>query len=378
MKKFLLPIYFILFLTSCFSGVNINKEESTLKEIPLKYASHLKIFQVQDHYIVKIRNPWDTTKTLHTYFIITDKNFKEDTVKKSDNEYTIIKTPVEKALIFTSLHAGLIKNLGAKNSISSLCDVEYILDKELQEDIKSGKIKDLGSSMTPDVEKIIVENPQIIMLSPYQNSGGFPMLAKTKIPIIECADYMENSPLAQAEWIKFYGLLFGKKDFADSIFSSVEENYLNLKKLAENSNKKAKLLPNSLIGAVWYMPAKKSTAAKFYLDAGFEYPFDYLEGFGTVPLNFETVLSKAYDCDIWLVKYNREKDYDTESFSKENPNYNKFKAFKEKNVYFCNLSYIPYYDEIPFQPDLLLKELIKIANPEILKDYQLRYFKKLK
>jgi len=373
MKKTLLLWLLSLFLLSCFSGQNNFFDEKNFKEIPLKYATHLKIFDCGGFYAVKIRNPWDTTKTLHSYILV-DKNFNGDFSDFQD--FTVIKTPVENTLVFTSLHASLLKTLGCKNAISSLCDVAYVLDKELLEDVKSGKIKDLGSSMSPDIERIMLQKPEIIMLSPYESSGGFSLLSKTKIPLVECADYMENSPLAQAEWIKFYALMFNKFDFAETYFSQVEKNYLTLKNLVDGAVSKPSLLPNSLTGTQWYMPTKNSTAGKFYVDAGFNFLFDYLDGYGTVPLDFEAVFSKAYDADFWIVKYNRDKDYGLESFSNENPNYRNFKALKNKNVYFCNLSYVPYYDETPFRPDFLLQDLIKIAHPELLTEYQLRYFKK--
>ena len=125
------------------------------------------------------------------------------------------------------------------------------------------------------------------------------------------------------------------------------------------------------------MPTGNSTAGKFYVDAGFDFLFNHLQTYGTVPLNFEKVFATAYNADCWIVKYNRDKDYDLQSFSAEHPNYKDFKAFKDKNIYFCNLSYIPYYDETPFRPDLLLRDLIKISHPELLQDYSLRYFTKV-
>ncbi len=375
MKNIILIILSLcLFLSSCFSNREEKQINGKLECLPLKYATHLKIFKANGYFIVNIRNPWDTTKILHSYALV-EKTSNVDL--PADNNLTVIKTPVEKSLIFTSLHASLIKNLGCKDCISSLCDVEYVLDEDLKNDIATGKIKNLGSSMNPDVEKILVESPEIIMLSPYQTSGSFGLLGKTKIPLVECADYMENSPLAQAEWIKFYGLLFGRGNFADSVFLDIEKNYINLKEIAKGYSSRPKVLANSLTGAVWYMPAKKSTAAIFYMDAGFGYPFVNLEGFGTVPLNFESVFAKAADADCWIVKYNRTVDYNLESFAAENPNYKKFNAFKNKNVYACNLSYIPYYDQTPFRPDLLLKDLIKIAHPQAFEGYNLRYFKKL-
>lgn len=83
--------------------------------------------------------------------------------------------------------------------------------------------------MNPDIEKVIDMHPDGILLSPYENSGGYGRIEKLNIPILECADYMETSALGRAEWVHFYGLLFGKEAEADSLFAGVEEAYLSLR-----------------------------------------------------------------------------------------------------------------------------------------------------
>jgi iron complex transport system substrate-binding protein len=66
--------------------------------------------------------------------------------------------------------------------------------------------------MAPDIERIIALKPEAILLSPFENSGGYGKLDKLHVPIIEAADYMESSPLGRAEWMKFYGMLFGNEE----------------------------------------------------------------------------------------------------------------------------------------------------------------------
>lgn len=90
--------------------------------------------------------------------------------------------------------------------------------------------------MAPDIERIIALKPETILLSPFENSGGYGKLDKLHIPIIEAADYMESSPLGRAEWMKFYGMLFGNEEGksngisgscepkADSLFAKIERN----------------------------------------------------------------------------------------------------------------------------------------------------------
>ena len=74
------------------------------------------------------------------------------------------------------------------------------------------------------------------MLSPYESSGGYGQLGKLGIPLIECADYMETSPLGRAEWMKFYGILIWKKALADSLFSAVKKEYRNVTRQAQKSS----------------------------------------------------------------------------------------------------------------------------------------------
>ena len=82
--------------------------------------------------------------------------------------------------------------------------------------------------MNPDMERIIDLHPDAILLSPFENSGGYGRIEKLNIPIIECADYMETSALGRAEWMRFYGLLFGAAPQADSLFAEVDSCYSDL------------------------------------------------------------------------------------------------------------------------------------------------------
>ena len=112
-------------------------------------------------------------------------------------------------------------------SIGGVCDLKYIKLQEVQDGCRTGSIADVGNGMNPDIEKIIDLHPDAIMLSPFENSGGYGRVEKLNIPIIECADYMETSALGRAEWMRFYGLLFGEAQKADSLFAEVEKTIMS-------------------------------------------------------------------------------------------------------------------------------------------------------
>ena len=376
MNKFLLSakiVMTVLILTAC-GGKNktsLNLEGGdTLK---LKYARNITITAYKDFNVATLRNPWDSTKTLHTYILVD----KESPMPTNLPEGTIVRTPLSKAIIYSSVHSSLFNELGAFNAIKGVCDLKYIKLDKVQQACKNGSITDVGDGMSPDIEKIIDLHPDAILLSPFENSGGYGRVEKLDVPIIECADYMETSALGRAEWMKFYGLLTGKSIQADSIFSAVEKEYTSLSQKALAQKNKPTLITELKSSSTWYVPGGNSTAAKLYHDAGANYIFSNDNHSGSIPMAFESVFEKGYAADFWLMKYNQAKDKTYKELKEEYSPYANFNAFKNKQIYGCNTNYVPFYEESPFHPDFLLADLIKIFHPDLMKEHELKYFSKL-
>jgi iron complex transport system substrate-binding protein len=187
---------------------------------------------------------------------------------------------------------------------------------------------------------------------------------------------MESTPLGRAEWLRFYGLLFGCEQKADSLFDAIDKNYNQLKTLVTQKNRPSVLLDN-VTGSVWYVPGGKSTIGQMIQDAGGSYPWAADEHSGSVSLPFENVLEKAGETDVWLFRYSSDHDITYDELRSEHHGYNQFKAFREKNVYGCNVELSPFYEETPFRPDWLLNDFIRILHPELEGLAPLRYYKKL-
>ena len=363
------------FLTSCGGGnTNVSSSGDGIA-IPLSYAENLKLTQFPDYVKAEIRNPWDTTKLLHTYLLVPDSINLPENLPQG----TVVRTPLKNSLVYSSVHNSLISELGAIDAIRGVCDAQYIHQKELADRIASGVVADCGNSMTPNIEKIIKLNPDGILLSPFENSGNYGKLGQLGIPIIECADYMETSPLGRTEWMNFYGLLYGKSATADSLFSKTSNDYLQLKSLTADASAKPKVLVDRLYGSSWNVPAGHSTMGIFIEDAGGVNPFAYIDRSGSKGLSGEQVLHKAGDADIWIVRYSQSNNKTIKELSSDNAIYPQFKALKEGNVYGCNTSEVFFYEEVPFHPQWLLADLISIFHPDIeIPDFGHHYFSQMK
>lgn len=367
-----LLIFSVLIVSSACS-TQLNNVPMMGEIVELRHATHLKIQQLDSCTLVQIINPWDTTQLLHSYVIV----HRDSVLPSQLPNATLVRTPINNALVYTSVHLGLIENLGAIAQVGGVCDADYILQPLAKQLVKNGTIRDVGNSMSPNIETIIALSPDAILLSPFENSGGYGAIEKLGVPIIECADYMEVSPLACAEWMLFYGLLFGKENVADSLFRVVEENYCRLRDSVALITDKPSLVVELKSGSAWYVPSARSTTGRFYIDAGANYLFANITKNGAVPLAFETVYETAYDADFWLFKYNRPTNITYQQLSVENQLYSEFTAFKNKNIYACNTFSSPYYDQVPFRPDWLLRDLVAIFYPNLLPNYNLRYYSKL-
>lgn len=365
-----------LFLSACGGGgrASVSPDGEEADTLHFNYAANIEILKYNDFTRVDLRNPWDTLKTLHTYLLVDKRKPLPDNLPDG----TVVRTPISKSVVYSAVHCSLLNDLGALSSIAGVCDFKYINLQAIKDRKEKNAVADCGESMNPDMERIIDLHPDAILLSPFENSGGYGRVEKLNIPLIECADYMETSPLGRAEWMRFYGLLFGVAPQADSLFAEVEANYRKLKQRAALSSTSLSIISELKSGSAWYVPGGHSTVARLFRDACGRYAFADDTHSGSIPLAFETVFDKAGDADVWTIKYNRDRDITYADLESDYAGYTGFKAFKERNIYGCNTGKVPFYEETPFRPDYLLADFIQMLHPEIGDLGGLRYFCKLK
>ena len=385
-----------------------------------------------------IANPWKAGTMLHRYILIPKGEEGDKTVTRLALQRTsgmgcttdTVRTPVERSAVFIAPHCQLMYELGCQQAIRGVCDLNYINIPDVRkraasagnassEKASSGNafagngssgnasaqnsIVDCGSSMAPDIERIIALKPEAILVSPFENSGGYGKLDKLRIPLIEAADYMESSPLGRAEWMKFYGMLFGKdKNIsttaagkaseaaagkaseatlpascelrADSLFAQIEKEYLKLKAEAGKLPKGLSILTERKTGGVWYVPGGQSTIGILLKDANARYIFSDDQHSGSLPMSPEQILAKGNQVDVWAFKYFGGAPLSQVQLLQEYDGYKALAAFSRGNIYQVDTSTVPYFELTSFHPELLLREFIILAHGS--RFGKLRFYKK--
>ncbi|MBO7317376.1 MAG: ABC transporter substrate-binding protein [Bacteroidales bacterium] len=370
-KTFLLIATAILMLWCSGCGSTSMADASTIDEQPIaiEYAQGYRMAQGEGYTRIDIVNPWDTTTLLHTYILIDS----QATPPQELPQGVVIRTPLRNSLIFSSVHCSLLAELQCLDAIGGICDSEYNYIEELQSRLQAGTLADAGNSTSPDIEQIIDLNPDAILLSPFENLRH-ERLEKTGIPIIECADYMENTPLGRAEWMRLIGRLYGRAELADSLFNHIKNSYLSTAERLATVQNKPLVITERRIGQVWYIPGGKSYMARLLSDAGAQYPWSDNNNTGSIALSFESVLERGQNADFWLIKYHAPQNITYSDIKQEYAPNARFKAFEQRHIYGCNTQYLRYYEETPFHPEQLLQDLGAIFHPSLFTTHQPYYF----
>lgn len=408
----------LLVLTACQGGKTTAGEAEEGDTLKMKYAKLLTIVKhgekgtaslnndaedAEYQYAeVNVANPWKAGTLLHRYILIPKGKEGDETVARLALQRTsgmgcttdTVRTPVERSAVFIAPHCQLMYEMGCQQVIRGVCDLDYINIPDVKKRAASaGKasvgnsIVDCGSSMAPDIERIIALKPEVILLSPFENSGGYGKLDKLHVPIIEAADYMESSPLGRAEWMKFYGMLF-KKDGnapktalaascepkADSLFAKIEKEYLKLKAEAAGYPKGLSILTERKTGNVWYVPGGQSTIGILLKDANARYIFEDDEHSGSLAMSPEQILAKGKQVDVWAFKYFGGAPLSQAQLLQEYDGYKALAAFNRGNIYQVDTSTVPYFELTSFHPELLLREFFILAHGE--RFGKLRFYKK--
>ncbi len=373
-----LKIAIISSLLLLISACKAEKKEFviTKSKTSIKHAKGFDIQLFDDYKKLIIKSPHPDTKEQIEYILLQ----KGEKTPDGLNGLKIIRTPIEKLVVTSTTHIPMLELLNAETSLVGFPNLQYISSTKTRQLIAGGAIKELGNEQDINTEVLLNLQPEIVIgFSMSSNNKMFTNIEKAGIPVLLNGDWLEETPLGRAEWLKFFGVLFAKEKQADSIFDAIEKQYNEAISIAKNAKTKPTILSGVLFKEVWNLPAGDSFVAQFLKDANTNYLWADTKGKGSLSLNFESVFEKGQQADYWI---------DTgiftsfEELKNANQHYAEFDAFKNKNTYsFANKTGenggVLYYELAPIQPHIVLKDIIKAVHPELLPEYEPFFLEKL-
>ena len=268
--------------------------------------------------------------------------------------------PYERIVCTSATHMGFISELGMTNKVVGVCRPErvYNLSKEDRE-----RITDIGDDMQPSMEKILLLNPDLVILYTYAQGDPIPAQVEALgIPILYCNEWTETTPLARAEWIRFFGAIFGCLNHADSIFASVRDAYEQLK--VDSLKFKGKSLMSGMSWrGTWYVPAGGTFMGNLFRDAGAQYKYEDNPSTSSIPLTMEQAIQDFAQADVWVgCEANSLKEL--EAIDKKHTWFN---AFQTGQVYNFRRRALPsgandFWESATVHPERVLQDLQKVLR----------------
>ena len=372
-------LVFFLFLIC----IQCKKEEEIINTKPVEtgnsiaFAKNISIYKHSGFSIVKIINPWPDAVKNFTYILKEKNGIIPDSLQK----YTSIAVPLQSIVVTSTTNIPMLEMLSLEKSLVGFPHTDYISSVKTRNLIDKGFVKNIGQNEKLNIEQLIDLNPNLIVTFGVGNSNPvLENLEKSGLKILIQADWMEQTPLGKAEWIKLYGSLFGKEEEAENQFNSIVKNYNKSLQLVANKKPISTVLYGSMYQDQWFVAKGNSWVAQFIKDAKGKYLWANVPGTGSLSLSFENVFEKAQNGDFWIASTPCKT---LAEFDKTNPHYKEFSAFKSKKVYTFNSKVgatggAIFYELAPCRPDLVLQDYIKIFHPDVLPNYKFTFVEKLK
>ncbi len=287
--------------------------------------------------------------------------------------YTRVDVPVRSVICMTSLQLSNFIKLGQLDKVVGITSTRHLFNKDMKARLKSGKAHKIGIEGNFDNEVIMALSPDVIFISPFKR-GGYDAIRNVDIPLIPHLGYKEPTPLGQAEWIKVIGILTGNVEKANRLFAEIKQRYNAVKAMVDTVSSRPVVFSGEMRGGNWYAVGGKSFLAQIFKDAGGDYFLKDNKESGGVTLDYETVYSNAADADYWRIVNSFDGEFGYEALKELNARYADFKAWKEHGVIYCNMKQVPFYENMPVEPDEVLADFVAVFHPEILPGRVPKYY----
>lgn len=342
----------------------------------IEYAQGFTIQNHGTHKEITVSNPWPEAKQELTY-ILHPKGTKKPF---TSNKAIFIEVPVDRVVVTSTTDIPILEYLDLEQKLVGFPHTDYISSEKTRALINKGAIKELGKEYNLNTEVVLELAPELIIgFSATGDTKAYDLIQKTGIPVVYNGSWMEKHPLGRAEWIKFVAAFFGKETSAETVFQDIKTTYNEALSLAKNNKNTPTVLSGSMFRDIWHVPGGDSYLSQFFKDANTQYLWVDNNDSGSIALSFESVLEKGQHADLWIGAGNATS---LSELKETNHRYQSFDAFKNKTVYSSTLKIgakggLLFYELGPMRPDLILKDIIQIAHPEVLIDYEPYFFEKL-
>lgn len=376
-KSFLSLCLLIVLLAACNGKKTASISDFSNQLYTPEYASGFSI-KGADGYessIITVTNPWQGADSITTQLFIARGG------ESAPEGFTgqVLEGDASRIVAMSSTHIAMLDAVGEAGRVVGVSGIDYISNPVISANRDS--IGDVGYEGNINYELLISLDPDLVLL--YGVNGASSMEGKLNelgIPFMYVGDYLEESPLGKAEWMVALSEVVGKRTEGEQVFGGIPVRYNGLKKrVADTVLDAPSVMLNTPYGDSWFMPSTESYVARLVKDAGGDYIYKKNTGNASLPIDLEEAYKLTSEADMWL---NVGMANSLDELRTSCPKFSDTRCFRNGSVWNNNLKTNAaggndYYESAVVNPDILLRDLVKIFHPELVEE-DFVYYKQLK
>lgn len=376
-KSFLSLCLLIVLLAACNGKKTAYISDFSNQLYTPEYASGFSI-KGADGYessIITVTNPWQGADSITTQLFIARGG------ESAPEGFTgqVLEGDASRIVAMSSTHIAMLDAVGEAGRVVGVSGIDYISNPVISANRDS--IGDVGYEGNINYELLISLDPDLVLL--YGVNGASSMEGKLNelgIPFMYVGDYLEESPLGKAEWMVALSEVVGKRTEGEQVFGGIPVRYNDLKKrVADTVLDAPSVILNTPYGDSWFMPSTESYVARLVKDAGGDYIYKKNTGNASLPIDLEEAYKLTSEADMWL---NVGMANSLDELRTSCPKFSDTRCFRNGSVWNNNLKTNAaggndYYESAVVNPDILLRDLVKIFHPELVEE-DFVYYKQLK
>lgn len=376
-----------LLLAFCITSASVSCNNGRTKESVVvsgtgmtgtEYARGFEAEEHENHTVLRVFDPWQGARNLTFEYILAGHDAE---LPDSLHGTMIIRTPVRSVICLSTTHIAMIDFIGETGRIAAVSGGSYIYNKEIRSRVTGGDIPDIGYDMNLNYELILQINPDVIFAYGVgaETRTYVSRLQGLGIKVVMIGEYLESSPLAQAEWVRFISRFFNRENLASEKFSEIAEEYNRLSEAALTRDHRPVVMTGLPWRESWFVPGGNSLMATLIADAGGRYLWENRRGRENFPVDLETVFTAASGADIWI---NTGTATSLKEIENTDTRLTLLPPFRNNSVYNNNARLNEsggndFWESGIVNPHLVLGDLIEIIHPGLQEFHQWSYYRKL-
>ena len=361
----------------CACGTSSNIDDYNLAVYTPTYATGFRIVGAEGKQstIIRVTNPWQSANDVETMLFIARGGEKAPAGFRGQ----VLQGDAMRVVCMSSSHIAMLDAIGAVESVVGVSGKDFITNPYIVASRHS--IADVGYDGNINFELLVAQRPDIVLL--YGVTGACTMQSKLDelgISYIYIGEYVEEDPLGKTEWLIAIAEIVGCREQGIAYFSQVPQRYNHLKAMAAAATSPLpRVMLNTPYVDSWFMPSTTSYLARLIADAGGDYIYKKNTSNHSVPIDIEEAALLTTEADIWL---HVEGVSSLKDLRQQYPKFANMPCVQRGEIYNCDKRRVlgggnDYWESGVVQPDVILRDLIKIFHPELESDKEFVYYRKL-